>query len=148
MGHTWQITRQLIVIKSFFKDSSVILLNMISSKGTFQNFQPEILLKHFRTYLKIFFREPLKIWLTKYEPFKDIFRDRDRKFTQSISRTHIFTQSISRTHIFITQSLLNERLSVTGYSLQTLLITFWRKNLRIHVLANNPWTVFLLMMKL
>ena len=32
---TWQITRKLIVINCFFKDASVILLNMISSKGTF-----------------------------------------------------------------------------------------------------------------
>ena len=32
---TWQITRKLIVINSFFKDTSVILLNIISSIGTF-----------------------------------------------------------------------------------------------------------------
>ena len=32
---TWQITRKLITIKSFFKDASVILLNKVSSKGTF-----------------------------------------------------------------------------------------------------------------
>ena len=133
------ITRKSIVINSFFKDASVISLNVISSKGTFQNFQPQILLKNFRTYLKDFFRELLKIWLTKYEPFKGVFKDCDRKFTQSISRTHIF----------IIQILFNERLSITNYSLQTLLITFWRKNLRIQVSGNNLWTFFfLLMMKL
>ena len=49
-----------------------------------------------------------------------------------------FTQLISRTNIFITESLFNERLSVEGYSLQTLLITFRRKNLWIQVLANIP----------
>ena len=32
---TGQITRKLIVINSFLKDASVILQNMISSKGTF-----------------------------------------------------------------------------------------------------------------
>ena len=31
----WQIKSKLIVINSFFKDASVILLNIISSKGTF-----------------------------------------------------------------------------------------------------------------
>ena len=50
-----------------------------------------------------------------------------------------FTQLISVANIFITDSLFNERLSVAGYSLQTLLITFRRKNLRIQVLANIPW---------
>ena len=44
----------------------------------------------------------------------------------------------ANSHVFITQSLFNENLSVTGYSLQTLLITFRRKNLRIQVLANIP----------
>ena len=76
--------------------------------------------------------------LTKYEPFKDVFKDCCRKFTQSISGTHIF----------ITKSLFNECFSVAGYSLQTLLITFRRKNLRIQVLVNIPWTFFLVMMKL
>ena len=32
---TGKITGKLIVINSFFKEASVILLNMISSKGTF-----------------------------------------------------------------------------------------------------------------
>ena len=40
-------------------------------------------------------------------PFKDVFKDCDRKFTQSQSRAHIF----------ITQNLFNERLSVAGYKL-------------------------------
>ena len=70
--------------------------------------------------------------LTKYEPFKDVFKDCNSKFTLSISRTHIF----------ITQSLFNERLSVAGYSLQTLLITFGEKKLRIQVLANFLRTFF------
>ena len=70
--------------------------------------------------------------MTKYEPFKDVFKDCDCKLTQSISRTHIF----------ITQSLFDERLSVAGYSLQLLLITFRRKTLRIQVLVNFPWTFF------
>ena len=61
--------------------------------------------------------------MTKYEPFKDAFKDCDCKLTQSISRTHIF----------ITQSLFDERLSVAGYSLQLLLITFRRKTLRFQV---------------
>ena len=116
----------------------MILLNTSSSKGTFQNFQPQILLKNFRTYLRDFFREPLKIWLTKYDSFKDVFKDCNC----------IFTQTTSRAHIFITQSLFNERLSVTGYSLQTLLITFWRK-----ICGSKFWQIFcgiflLLMMKL
>ena len=57
--------------------------------------------------------------MTKYEPFKDVFKDYDRKFTQSISRTCIF----------ITQRLFNERFLVGGYSLQTSLICgskFWQ----------------------
>ena len=33
-----QITKKLIVINSFLKDASVILQNMISSKGTFSKF--------------------------------------------------------------------------------------------------------------
>ena len=53
---TWQITKKLIVINSFFKDASVILLNMVSSKVPFQNFQPQILLTNFSTYLTDFFR--------------------------------------------------------------------------------------------
>ena len=40
-------------------------------------------------------------------PFKDIFKDCDR----------IFTQPQSRAHIFITQKLFNERLSVASYKL-------------------------------
>ena len=32
---TWKITRKLILTNSFFKDASVILLNMISSRGTY-----------------------------------------------------------------------------------------------------------------
>ena len=72
--------------------------------------------------------------MTKYEPFKDVFKDRNRKFTLSISRTYIF----------ITQSLFNERLSVAGYTLQTLLTTFQRKDLRIQVSANIPWIIFCL----
>ena len=92
----------------------------------------------------MFFREPLtfrlyvSLQIDKYEPFKEVFKDCDRKFTQSISGTHVF----------ITQSLCNERLSVSGYSVQTLPITFRRKNLRMQVLANILWTFFLLMMKL
>ena len=70
--------------------------------------------------------------MKKYEPFKDVFKECDRKFTQSISRTHIF----------ITQSLFNERRSVADYSFQTLLITFWGKNLWIQVLANFPLDSF------
>ena len=118
------ITRKLIVINSFFKDASVILLNMISSKGTF--LKPQILLKSFRTYLKDFLEN-----LSKYD-------------WQNINLLKMFLRiaTVSRTNIFIMQSLFNERVSVTGYSLQTLLITFWRKNFRIQVLGNNPWTFF------
>ena len=32
----WQVARKLILINSFFKNVSVILLNMISSRGTFE----------------------------------------------------------------------------------------------------------------
>ena len=49
---------------------------------------------------------------------------------------------MNRTYIFITQSPFHERFSVAGYSLQTSLITFWGKNLRIQVLVNFPWIFF------
>ena len=52
---TWKITRKLIVINSFFKDASVILLNMISSKGTFSKLSTTNSSCNYQNISKIFF---------------------------------------------------------------------------------------------
>ena len=60
---TWQITRKLIVINSFFKDTSVILLIIISSKGTFPKLSTTNSSYKFHNISKNFFREPLSFRL-------------------------------------------------------------------------------------
>ena len=52
---TGQITRKLIVINGFFKDASVILLNMISSEGTFSKPSTTYSSYNFQNISKIFF---------------------------------------------------------------------------------------------
>ena len=65
-------------------------------------------------------------------PFKDVFKDCDHKFTQPLSRTHIF----------MTQSIFNKRRSVAGYRPQNFTNYLSEIKLRIQFLANFPWIFF------
>ena len=101
---TWQMARKLIAINSFFKDASVILLNIISSKGTFSKPSTTSSSYNFQNIFKRFSSQLQAICMPADWENLNLL-----KMFLSITAANL-----PRTYIFITKNLFNERLSVAS----------------------------------